>query len=58
MRRRVLIRLALLIPILVAVFILHVSGTTLVIVHIARIVLIASLLLIGGWLRAHRSRVG
>lgn len=53
-RKRLLIRLALLIPLLVAVFILHVSGTALVIVHIARIALIVALALIGGRFRASR----
>jgi hypothetical protein len=36
MRRLMLIRLAFLVPLLVAVFLLHVSGTALVAVHIAR----------------------
>lgn len=56
MRKRLLLRLALLIPLLVAVFILHVGGTALVIVHIARIALIVALALIGGRFRARRSR--
>ncbi len=56
MRRLMLLRFALLVPLLVAVFLLHVSGTDLVIIRIARIALIAALVVIGGWFRARRSR--
>lgn len=40
MRRLMLVRLAFLIAILVAVFVLHVSGTALVAIHIVRIVVV------------------
>jgi hypothetical protein len=51
-----LIRLALLVALLVAVFVLHVSGTALVVVHIVRIVVIALAVLIAGGLRSRRAR--
>jgi hypothetical protein len=56
MRRLMLIRLAFLVPLLVAVFLLHVSGTALVAVHIARIVVIGLAVLIAGSLRSRRGR--
>ena len=51
-----LIRLALLVPLLVAVLVLHVSGTALVAVHIARIVVIGLASVIAGGLRSRRGR--
>jgi hypothetical protein len=56
MGKLMLMRLAFLIPILVAVFVLHASGTALVIMHIARIAVVALVALLGGWLRTRRSR--
>jgi hypothetical protein len=51
-----LIRLALLVPLLVAVLVLHVSGMALIVVHIARIVVIGLAVLIAGGLRSRRGR--
>ena len=51
-----LIRLAFLVPFLVAVFVVHVSAMALVAVHIARIVVIGLAVVIVGGLRARRSR--
>jgi hypothetical protein len=54
MRTFMLVRLALLLPLLVTVFLLHVSGTDLVLIHIARIALIGLAVLAGSKLRARR----
>jgi hypothetical protein len=51
-----LVRLAFLVPLLVAVFLLHVSGTALVVIRIARIVVIGLVVVIAGGLRARRAR--
>ena len=56
MRRLMLVRLAFLVPLLVAVFLLHVSGTALVVIRIARIVVIGLVVVIAGGLRARRAR--
>jgi hypothetical protein len=55
-RRLMLVRLAFLVPLLVAVFALHVSGTALVVIRIVRIVVIGLAVLIAGGLRARRAR--
>ncbi|MGO9973644.1 MAG: hypothetical protein ACLP01_12750 [Solirubrobacteraceae bacterium] len=51
-----LVRLAFLVPLLVAVFLLHVSGTALVVIRIARIVVIGLAVLIATGLRSRRAR--
>ncbi len=56
MRRLMLVRLAFLVPLLAAVFLLHVSGTALVVIRIVRIVVIGLAVLIAGGLRARRAR--
>jgi hypothetical protein len=56
MRRLMLIRLALLVPLLIAVLVLHVSGAALVVMRIARIVVIGLAVVIAGGVRAHRGR--
>ena len=56
MRRLMLVRLAFLVPLLVAVFLLHVSGTALVVIRIARIVVIGLAVLIATGLRSRRAR--
>jgi len=56
MRRLMLVRLAFLVPLLVAVFLLHVSGTALVVIRIARIVVIGLAVLIAAGLRSRRAR--
>lgn len=58
LRRFVYLRLALLVPLLLAVFLLHLSGTDLVILRVARIVIVVLVLLVGGQLRARRNRAG
>ena len=50
------IRLAFLVPVLIAAFVFHISGSTLVIVRIARIALVAVLVLAAGWLARRRQR--
>ena len=50
------VRLGFLVPLLVAVFVLHVSGTALVVIRIVRIVVIGLAVLIAGGLRARRVR--
>ncbi len=50
------LRLAFLVPLLVAVFLFHVSGTALVAIRIARIVVVALVLLIASRFRARRRR--
>jgi small-conductance mechanosensitive channel len=57
MRRLMLIRLVFLVPLLIAVFVLHVSGTALVAVHIARILVIALAVVIAAGMRSRRGRV-
>jgi hypothetical protein len=56
MRRLMLVRFAFLVPLLVAVFLLHVSGTALVVIRIARIVVIGLAFLIAAGLRSRRAR--
>jgi len=51
-----LLRLAFLVPLLVAVFVLHVSGTALVATRIVRIVVIGLAVVIAAGLRARRAR--
>ncbi|MGP0052556.1 MAG: hypothetical protein ACLPZR_27465 [Solirubrobacteraceae bacterium] len=51
-----LVRLAFLVPLLVAVFLLHVSGTVLVVIRIVRIVVIGVAVVIAGRLRGRRAR--
>jgi hypothetical protein len=50
-----LVRLAFLVPLLVAVFVLHVSGTALVVIRIVRIVMIGLAVVIVAGLRARRA---
>ena len=45
------LRIATLVALLVAVFVLHASGSTLVLLHVVRIALIGALLLSAGWAR-------
>lgn len=52
-RKLIYIRLAFLVPVLIAAFVFHISGSTLVIVRIA---LVAVLVLAAGWLARHRQR--
>ena len=56
MRRLMLVRLAFLVPLLVTVFVLHVSGTALVAMRIVRIVVIGLAVLIAAGLRARHAR--
>jgi hypothetical protein len=56
MRKFMYLRLAFLVPLLVAVFLFHVSGTALVAIRIARIVVVALVLLVASRFRARRSR--
>lgn len=56
LRKLLLLRLAFLVPLLVAVFLLHVSGAALVVIRIARIVVIGLAVLVAGGLRARRNR--
>lgn len=56
MRKLMLARLVFLAGILVAVFALHVSGTALAILHIARLAVIGLVILAAGRLRARRAR--
>jgi hypothetical protein len=53
-----LIRLGFLVVLLVAVFAFHVSGTTLVVIRIVRIALVAALVVMLGWFRTRRHRDG
>ena len=55
-RRRIFLylRLASLVALLVAVFVLHASGSTLVLLHVVRIALIGALLFSAGWARRRR----
>jgi len=48
------LRIASLVALLVAAFVLHASGSTLVLLHVARIALIGALLLSAGWARRRR----
>jgi len=50
-----LVRLGFLVPLLAAVFLLHVSGTALVVIRIVRIVVIGLAVLIAAGLRARRA---
>jgi hypothetical protein len=50
-----LIRLVLVIPLLVTVFLLHVSGTALILIHIARITVIGLVMLFGSSFRARHA---
>lgn len=54
LRKFMYLRLAFLVPLLVAVFLFHVSGTALVAIRIARIVVVALVLLIASRFRARR----
>lgn len=45
-RRMMLLRLGLIVPLLAVVFVLHVSGTTLVIVRVVRIVLLLGVIVV------------
>jgi hypothetical protein len=47
---------ATLVALLVAVFVLHVSGTTLVIVRVARIILVVAIIAVGAMLRRRNAR--
>ena len=55
-RRMMLIRLGVIVPLLVAVFLLHVSGTTLVIVRVVRIVLLLGVIVVFRALGGRRQR--
>ena len=48
------LRIASLVALLVAVFVLHASGSTLVLLHVVRIALIGALVLSAGWARRRR----
>jgi hypothetical protein len=48
------LRIASLVALLVAVFVLHASGSTLVLLHVVRIALIGALALTAGWARRRR----
>lgn len=48
------LRIASLVVLLAAVFLLHASGSTLVLLHVVRIALIGALLLSAGWARRRR----
>ena len=56
MRKFMLVRLGFLAVLIVAVFVVHVSGTALVIMHVVRIALVALAVVLGGWRRSRRSR--
>ena len=58
-RRTLLLgRVALLVPVLVAAFVLHVSGTALVVLHLVRVALVVAILVAGGRLRSRAARRG
>jgi hypothetical protein len=54
LRRTIYLRLALVVPVLIAAFVLHVSGETLVIMRVARIAIVAAFVAGGWWLRRRR----
>ena len=53
-RMFIYLRIASLAALLVAVFVLHASGSTLVLLHVVRIALIGALVLSAGWARRRR----
>lgn len=55
-RRLMLVQLGFLVPVLVAVSVLHVSGTTLVVIHIVRIAVVLLVVLIAGRIRSRGDR--
>lgn len=56
LRKLTLLRFGFTIAALVAVFALHVSGTALVVIHVVRILVVALVVLVGGWIRTRRHR--
>jgi uncharacterized membrane protein len=58
MRKTMYVRLAFLIPLAVAVFVLHLSGTALIELRVARIVVVALLLFGFAWFRRRRNGSG
>ncbi len=54
LRRTMYLRLALVVPVLIAAFVLHVSGETLVIMRVARIAIVLAFVAGAWWLRRRR----
>jgi hypothetical protein len=50
------LRLLFLVPVIVLVFVFHVSGTALVIIRVVRWALIGLFVLIAGWIRRRRAQ--
>lgn len=55
-RKLMYARLAMLVPLLIATFLFHISGTLLVAVRIARIALFVAIVVVAGWLERRRGR--
>jgi hypothetical protein len=53
--RSMYLRLLFLVPVIVLVFVFHVSGTALVIIKVVRWALIGLFVLIAGWIRRRRA---
>jgi hypothetical protein len=54
LQRTIYLRLALVVPVLIAAFVLHVSGETLVIMRVVRIAIVAAFVAGAWWLRRRR----